>query len=155
MEKVYSKDDILMMYLNTINYGDGCYGIEAAAQHYFQKSALDLTIAEAATLVGIPQSPTYNNPVTYPENSQKRRNTVLDRMFSNNVITKEEHDAAQAEPLTLNLAPTRSEDGIYLYPYFKMCIRDSPLEDPVLYHRRETSEASPKAISGRTRYLRV
>ncbi len=128
MEKVYSKDDILMMYLNTINYGDGCYGIEAAAQHYFQKSALDLTIAEAATLVGIPQSPTYNNPVTYPENSQKRRNTVLDRMFSNNVITKEEHDAAQAEPLTLNLAPTRSEDGIYLYPYFTSYVRQQLLE---------------------------
>ena len=82
-----------MMYLNTINYGDGCYGIEGGRAALLpEKSALDLTIAEAATLVGIPQSPTYNNPVTYPENSQKRRNTVLDRMLSNNVITKEEHD---------------------------------------------------------------
>ena len=128
MEKVYSKDEILMMYLNTINYGDGCYGIEAAARHYFQKSALDLTIAEAATLVGIPQSPTYNNPVTYPENCQKRRNVVLDRMLSNNVISQEEHDAAQAEPLALNLAPTRAEDGIYLYPYFTSHVRQQLLE---------------------------
>ena len=66
MEKRFSKDDILVKYLNIINYGDGCYGIEAAAQNYFQVSALDLTLAQAATLVGIPQSPTYLNPKVYP-----------------------------------------------------------------------------------------
>ena len=123
MEKAYSKDEILMMYLNTINYGDGCYGIEAAAQHYFQKSALDLTVVEAATLVGIPQSPTYNNPVIYPENCKKRRNVVLDRMLSNNVITIEEHAAAQAEDLVLDVAPAKSANGIYAYPYFTSYVR--------------------------------
>lgn len=123
MEKEYSKDEILMMYLNTINYGDGCYGIEAAAQHYFQKSALDLTLAESATLIGIPQSPTYNNPVFYPENCKKRRNVVLDRMLSNNVISVEEHDAAQAEELALNVAPEKSADGIYAFPYFTSYVR--------------------------------
>ena len=56
MEDRYSKDEILTMYLNTINYGDGCYGIEAAAQNYFQVSASDLSLVQAATLVGIPQS---------------------------------------------------------------------------------------------------
>lgn len=123
MEKAYSKDEILMMYLNTINYGDGCYGIEAAAQHYFQKSALDLTLAEAATLIGIPQSPTYNNPVAYPDNCKKRRNVVLDRMLSNSIITVEEHDAAQAEELVLNVAPAKSADGIYAFPYFTSYVR--------------------------------
>ena len=123
MEQAYSKDDILLMYLNTINYGSGCYGIEAAAQHYFSKSAIDLTLAEAATLVGIPQSPTYNNPINYPENCTKRRNVVLDRMLSNGVITQEEHDAAQAEPLVLN--PTEpSTTGIEAYPYFTSYVRD-------------------------------
>ena len=67
MEKRYSKDEILLMYLNTINYGDGCYGIEAAAQNYFQVPASELTLTQAATLVGIPQSPTYLNPKEYPE----------------------------------------------------------------------------------------
>ncbi|MEF9876539.1 MAG: biosynthetic peptidoglycan transglycosylase, partial [Gordonibacter sp.] len=58
LEKKYSKDQILMLYLNTINYGDQCYGIEAAAQNYFQTTSLDLTLVQAATLIGIPQSPT-------------------------------------------------------------------------------------------------
>ena len=88
MEEIYSKDEILLMYLNTINYGSGAYGIQAAAQRYFSKDATALTLAEAATLVGIPQSPTYNNPIDYPENSLARRNVVLDRMFSNGYISQ-------------------------------------------------------------------
>lgn len=98
----YSKDEIMLMYLNTINYGSGAYGIEAAAERYFSKDAKDLTLNEAATLVGIPQSPTYNNPIDYPDNCLKRRNTVLDRMVSNGVITAEEADAVKAEPIELN-----------------------------------------------------
>ncbi|MBQ3106588.1 MAG: transglycosylase domain-containing protein [Eggerthellaceae bacterium] len=128
MEKRYEKDEILMMYINTINYGDGCYGIEAAAQHYFQKPATDLTINEAATLIGIPQSPTYNNPVLFPENGLNRRNTVLDRMLRNGVITQEEHDAVKEEPIPLNVAPKKSEDGIYLYPYFTSYVRQQLLD---------------------------
>ncbi len=118
MEKLYSKDQILVMYLNTINYGDGCYGIEAAAQHYFSTSALNLTLPQAATLVGIPQSPTYNNPRLYPEASFTRRNLVLDRMLTAGDITKEEYDAAKATPLELVLAPEPPAEGIYAYPYF-------------------------------------
>lgn len=127
MESAYSKDEILLMYLNTINYGDGCYGIEAAAQHYFQKAAADLSITEAATLIGIPQSPTYNNPVTYPDNCLKRRNLVLDRMLTSNIITAEEHEAARAEDLNLDVAPARSADGIYEYPYFTSYVRSELL----------------------------
>ena len=127
MEQAYSKDDILLMYLNTINYGSGCYGIEAAAQHYFSKSAIDLTLAEAATLVGIPQSPTYNNPEDYPENCTKRRNVVLDRMLTHGTITQEEHDSAVEEELLLNVE-TRAEDGIYEYPYFTSYVRQQLLD---------------------------
>ncbi len=117
LEEAYTKDEILRMYLNTINYGNGAYGIQAASQRYFSKNAADLTIAEAATLIGIPQSPTYNEPINHGDNSLARRNLVLDRMLTNNVITQEEHDAAQAEPIVLN--PTEpSIDGIEKYPYF-------------------------------------
>ena len=126
MEKMYSKDEILLMYLNTINYGDGCYGIEAAAQNYFQVSALDLTLSQAAALVGIPQSPTYLNPKENPEACQERRNVVLDRMLTAGDITQEEHDAAQAVPLEedLNLAGDPPSQGIYAYPYFTSYVRD-------------------------------
>lgn len=130
LEKMYSKDEILLMYLNTINYGDGCYGIEAAAQNYFQVSALDLTLSQAATLVGIPQSPTYLNPKSNPEACQDRRNVVLDRMFTAGDITQEEHDAAQAVVLEedLNFAPDIPDQGIYAYHHFASYARNLLLE---------------------------
>ena len=74
------------MYLNTINYGSGAYGIEAASQRYFSKHASELTLAEAAALIGIPQSPTYNNPIDHEDNCLARRNLVLDRMLTNGYI---------------------------------------------------------------------
>ncbi|HJF64380.1 MAG TPA: penicillin-binding protein, partial [Gordonibacter urolithinfaciens] len=130
MEKMYSKDEILLMYLNTINYGDGCYGIEAAAQNYFQVSALDLTLSQAAALVGIPQSPTYLNPKENLEACQERRNVVLDRMLTAGDITQEEHDAAQAVPLEedLKLAPDMPDQGIYAYHHFTSYARNLLLE---------------------------
>lgn len=123
MEELYDKDQILLMYLNTINYGSGAYGIQAASERYFSKNASDLTLAEAATLVGIPQSPTYNNPINSPSNCLARRNVVLDRMASNGYITAEEAEAAKAEELTLD--PTEfSMTGIKMYPYFTSYVRN-------------------------------
>jgi len=138
LEEQYEKDEILLMYLNTINYGSGAYGIEAAAERYYSKDAKDLTLNEAATLVGIPQSPTYNNPIDYPENCLKRRNTVLDRMVSNNVITKEEADAVKAEPIELNPSEP-SMTGIVAYPYFTSYVRNQ-LTDPDGKYAYSTSE---------------
>ena len=129
LEKMFSKDEILQMYLNTINYGQGAYGIEAASQLYFSKPAKDLTLPEAATLIGIPQSPTYNNPVDNPENCLARRNLVLDRMLSNNYITQEEHDKAQQTPLTLNITREEETNGIMKYDYFTSYVRDTLLQD--------------------------
>lgn len=117
LEKMYSKDEILMMYLNTIYYGAGCYGIEAAAQTYFGKSASELTIAEAATLAGLPQSPSYYNPLSNPDSAVERRNVVLAHMLDKGHITQEEYDEAVASDLVLNYtAPEKS--GAYEYPYF-------------------------------------
>ena len=129
LEELYSKDEILIMYLNTINYGDGCYGIEAAAEHYFSTSAADLTLAQAATLAGIPQSPTYLNPVNYPDACLERRNTVLARMLSAGDITQDEYEAAVAEPLGLDVADDDPEDGIFAYPYFTSYVREVLLDD--------------------------
>lgn len=130
LEEQYTKDEILLMYLNAINYGNGAYGIQAASQTYFSKNASDLTLVEAATLVGIPQSPTANNPIENPEACEERRNLVLDRMLSNGYITQEEHDEAVATPLDSYLNPAAPDDsnGIYLYPYFTSYVRQLLLE---------------------------
>ncbi len=129
MEELYTKDEILLMYLNTINYGDGCYGIEAAAQHYFSKSASELTLVEAATLVGIPQSPSAYNPVDNPDACVERRNVVLYRMYSEGDITAAEYEDAIATPLELNVSEDTSYNGIYQYEYFTTYVRDLLLEE--------------------------
>ena len=127
MEKKYSKDQILMMYINTIYYGHSAYGIQAAAITYFNKDAKNLTLAEAALLAGLPQSPSYYDPTENPESAIMRRNTVLDRMFKAGDITREERDAAQAEPLTLNQGQVMEERGSY--PYFTDYIKQLLLND--------------------------
>ena len=127
MEKKYSKDQILMMYINTIYYGHAAYGIQAAAITYFNKNAKDLTLAEAALLAGLPQSPSYFDPTENPEAAIARRNTVLDRMYTAGDITKEECEAAQAEPLTLNQGQVMDSQGTY--PYFTDYVKQMLLDD--------------------------
>ncbi len=90
LEVHYNKDEILEGYLNTINYGAGNYGIEAASNYYFNKSSKDLTLAEASILVGIPKNPTYYNPINYYENAKKRQKMILNSMVKNKYITKVE-----------------------------------------------------------------
>ncbi len=123
LEKRYSKTEILVMYLNTINYGSSAYGIEAAAERYFSKHASELTLSEAALLAGIPQSPTYNDPINFPENALQRRNLVLDRMLKNQFITEEQYAEAVAAPLGLNVYQN-PDDGILAYPYFTSYVRN-------------------------------
>ena len=117
LEQMYSKDQILMMYLNTIYYGSGCYGIEAASETYFNKPAKDLTLVEAATLVGLPQSPTAYDPTTNPDLAVERRNLVLGNMLRNGDISQQEYDDAVATPLELDYHK-RADSGAYEYPYF-------------------------------------
>ena len=129
LESVYSKDEILNLYLNTINYGDNCYGIQAAARHYFQKNASELSLVEAAALVGIPQSPTAYTPTVDPDACWERRNVVLQRMLECGYIDQGTYDEAVNAPLELNAAPERSIDGIFAYPYFTSYVRDTLLEN--------------------------
>ena len=117
MEKIFSKDEILTMYLNTIYYGHGAYGIQAASVTYFSKNASDLTLAEAALLIGLPNAPGYYDPTTNPDLALSRRNKVLGNMLRQGTITQEEHDASVAEPITLNLTE-QTVNGTYAHPYF-------------------------------------
>ncbi|MBO4352109.1 MAG: penicillin-binding protein, partial [Eggerthellaceae bacterium] len=134
LEKMYSKEEILQMYLNTINYGAGAYGVEAASQRYFSKHASELTLTEAALIAGVPQSPTYNDPIAYPDRALARRNAVLDRMQVNNYISFDECVEAQSQPLGLNPSTT-DDDGIIAYPYFASYVRY------LLYNDFDLSEA--------------
>ena len=99
LEKVRSKDEILTGYLNIAQFGPSQYGIESAAHHYFNKTAADLNIPESALLAGITQNPAKWDPVSNPENAEQRRNTVLGRMLSLDVITQEQYDEAVAIPV--------------------------------------------------------
>lgn len=99
LESHYSKDKILEGYLNTINYGQGVYGIQNAARFYFDKDAKDLTISEASMLAGIPNSPANYSPLVDEYSAKKRQNTVLSMMYSNEYITKSEMDKAYNDNL--------------------------------------------------------
>lgn len=117
LEKRKSKDEILNLYLNTVYFGEGAYGAEAAARTYFAKSAKDLTLAEAAMLAGLPQAPSRLDPYDNPEGALTRRTEVLGAMLDNGYITREEHDAAKDEPVKLGRMK-EPPDGIYQAHYF-------------------------------------
>ena len=102
IEANYSKNDILEGYLNTINYGHGKYGIENASKFYFNKSAKDLTLAEATILTGIPKSPANYSPLNNFDLAKKRQLLILDLMVKNGVISNEEKDEAYNEELTFS-----------------------------------------------------
>lgn len=107
IDKRFSKDDILKLYLNEISYGRNLYGIEAASQVYFSKRAKDLTLAEAAYLAAIPQSPTYYNPSgPHRADLDFRKNLVLNAMLDQKYISAEEHEKAKAEQVTFQKAVT-------------------------------------------------
>ncbi len=99
MEKRYTKAQILEAYLNTIHFGHGWYGIDAASRHYFSKPAARLTLAEAATLASMPKGPALYDPVRYPERVRQRRNLVLSLMAEQKYITAAEKTRAQAASL--------------------------------------------------------
>ncbi len=119
LEKKFSKQQILTMYANLINLGHGNYGMEAAARDYFGKSVADLTLAEAATLAGIPQRPSDFSVYRRPERVIWRRNVVLGRMAEVGFITAEERDLAREEPLLVAERRRKSDLG----PYFSEEVR--------------------------------
>jgi membrane peptidoglycan carboxypeptidase len=103
LEKKYSKDWILERYLNTAYFGDGAYGIQAAAQHYFDVNANELTLRQAAMLAGIVQSPGAFDPTENPDRSRERRNVVLDRMAELSVVSDRQAEKAKARKLGLDV----------------------------------------------------
>ena len=118
IEKRYTKDEILGMYLNQAYFGTQAYGIEAAAHAYFGKTAAELTLGEAAMLAGLPKAPSQYSPFRSAEKAKLRRNLVLNSMMDLGYITKAEYENANREPL-----PTKRYARRYEAPYFVEFLR--------------------------------
>ncbi len=126
VERAYTKDQILEMYLNEIPYGGTAYGIEAAANLYFGKSAKDLNLAEASLLAGLPQRPSVYSPYgTRPELSKARQKEVLNRMVEDKYISSVQAKAAAEEQLTYRTS--RSEQG-FKAPHFVLYVKEKLIE---------------------------
>lgn len=126
VERAYGKDQILEMYLNEIPYGGTAYGIEAAANLYFGKSAKDLTLGEAALLAGLPQRPSVYSPYgSNPDFAKKRQKEVLRRMVEDKYITQKQSDDAVNQELSYRTSKT--ERGIKA-PHFVLYVKDKLVE---------------------------
>lgn len=140
LEEMYSKDEILMLYLNTVPFGGNVFGIEAASKRFFNKSAKQLSTQESATLIGMLKATTYYSPRLYPDRSQQRRNVVLGQMARYDYLTESQRDSLQALPLEINYNNVTHNTG--LAPYFREKLRgevqqwlnEHPKEDGSTYN---------------------
>ncbi len=131
-EENYDKDWILERYLNLAYFGDGAYGIQAAARHYFSVPAAKLNIKQAATLAGLVKNPVGFDPTRFPERTEARRNVVLDRMAELDVIPQERADLLTERNLGLKVSRTRNGCLGTSAPFFCDYVRRYLLEDPAL-----------------------
>lgn len=121
LERDYTKEEIIDMYLNAIFFGSGAYGIKAASQTFFAKDPADLTAEESAVLVGMVNKPTRYNPVLNPDKSLVRRNFVLGQMEKAGYLSRHERDSVSAIPITLSYQVQDHNAG--LAPYFRDMLR--------------------------------
>ena len=121
LERSYTKDEIMTMYMNQVFFGSNAYGIKAASQTFFGKSPKELTIEEAATLVGMVNKPTRYNPAINPDKSLVRRNFVISQMEKAGFLTKEQKDSIQQVPIILSYQIQDHNAG--LGPYFRDMLR--------------------------------
>lgn len=122
IEMFYNKQEILTMYLNTVDFGSNSYGIKTACKTYFNNTPKELTVEQAATLVGMLKATTTYNPKINPKNSKKRRNVVLENLLNHQIISKAQFDSLKEIPIKLNFKVEQSYDGNALY--FREAVAD-------------------------------
>lgn len=115
LERAYTKNEILTLYLNTSEFGSNAYGIKTAARTFFNKTPAELNLQEAAVLVGLFKAPTYYSPVFNPENSLRRRNTVLFQMVRNDNLSQAEYDSLSKLPIELDYRVQNQNQGLATY----------------------------------------
>lgn len=138
LEKVYTKEELLTHYLNTVFLGDHAYGIEAASHRYFGKNCEQLSLEESCTLIGMLKAPTSYNPRIHPIEARKRRNTVIRQMQKYNYLSPTMADTLVNKPLRLNYQRSSHHDG--LAPYFREYLRQ---------YLNEWIDQNPKADSSK------
>nr|WP_027974885.1 penicillin-binding protein PBP1A [Streptococcus devriesei] len=126
MERKYTKEEILTFYINKVYMGNGNYGMRTAAKSYYGKDLKNLSIAQLATLAGIPQAPTQYDPYARPKAATNRRNTVLSQMYRHKKITKSEYDTAVATPISDGLQELKRTSSYpkYMDNYLKQVIAE-------------------------------
>ena len=139
LERRYTKEEILAMYLNIYDFGYQADGIQSAAKIYFNKTPMTLSMEEAATLVGMLKNSSLFNPKRRPEMTQKRRNVVFQQMFRNKFISETERDSLQRQPLTLDFTPDSHREGLatyfrtYVQQYMQQWVKENPKADGERY----------------------
>lgn len=124
IERRYTKEDILELYLNLIYLGSGAYGVEAAAQTYFNCSVDELTLDQSALIAGLPKAPSYYTPKSYPDRARKRRKIVLRQMLSQKTITLSEYEKANQAPVYLPSHTAPNLAAPYFVDYLKKILAD-------------------------------
>ena len=122
LETIFTKEEIITMYANTVDFGSNAFGIKTAAKTYFNTTPKDLTTEQAAVLVGMLKATTYYNPLANPENSLRRRNVVLKNMVTHNDLTQERCDSLMQLPIKLEYKVENNYDGKALY--FRQAVAD-------------------------------
>ncbi len=125
LERRYTKDEILALYLNEVYFGSGAYGVKSAAQIFFGKQIGDLTLAECALVAAMPKSPSRFSPLVNPELATKRRNIVLKQMLQTDSINADQYRQASQEPLSLNTGQEKSIKAPYFIDYIKKSLEDA------------------------------
>jgi len=115
IEHLYLKEEILLFYLNTVSFGENTYGIKTACERYFSTNTYDISLQDAALLIGLLKGPSYYHPQKYPERALERRNTVLHQLYKYNYLTAEELADAQKTKINLHFKRSSSTDGIATY----------------------------------------
>ena len=139
LERRYTKQEIIAMYLNIYDFGYQADGIKSAAKIYFNKTPMTLSIEEGATLVGMLKNSSLFNPKRRLEMTEKRRNVVFQQMYRNNFLTKTEIDSLQNLPLVLNFTPDSHRDGLatyfrtYVQKFLQSWVKENPKEDGKKY----------------------
>ena len=124
LEKKYDKQEIMEWYLNAVYFGEGCWGVQTAAQTYFGKNVSDLSMAECAAIVGITNLPTYYDPFYNEENNKTRQETILREMYDQGYITHSQYEQAVAEELVFMRSPGEEYTQEIMSYYTEMVIDD-------------------------------
>lgn len=148
LEKRYSKEWILENYMNTINLGAGCWGVETAAYRYFGKDTSELSLAECALIAGITKNPSGYNPLSHPEACQTRQQLVLSKMLEQGYITQEEYDEALLEPVFETISENKSNPAAPVFSWFEDALLEQICDDLMAALSCSESEAWQLIYSG-------